>query len=340
MFRYGFAIAAVAMLALIAGRRCEARGNIPAAAGRFTDAVDPLIAELMTRLQVTNPDEKIQALFERSFAKLTQPSGSVLDDIRDIGQVYGKFPPEAKDAAFLEAFRQSAEKLDAYVDGDISAFMDKITLFEQANPQVSTSRQHKGLTKATDALAVSRRQTADSGKRFSGLGAAERNLQGIRKFDYVASPPKKCFNKGAKNVKAFFIRPGEFAHGPFMVFNFDTGGQTPDYFEANIAYSSTGTNPHDGTPFTTIDFDYCNGDNQDESDLEFILSGPGPTYAQDASGGSFRRGKGFGSPMGPGSVVTITDGNIASGVVEGTFTFATTGGDGTGHGSFRIYVGF
>ncbi len=329
-------------------------GLLPAAALIALAAPAPAGLPVTRRLRAVNEWNavylEIQALAEANPAragKLERPAAlslvanplvdGDLQDLVTINGLVGKaVNAPTQPQSVRDAFSALALALGGITSGVLDDFEEEIDTFASVNPDRNVTKQRKALEKARGIVAKAlERPATQYAQQAIQFGKALAAVRSAKLFPYVAKARKGDCVGGSRIP----LDKGEFAYGPWAIFDFDSQSVEGTWFEANWGNATVRTNDQGVPTLLSLNFGYCDGRNTSISNLQVNLQNPGVgTFGLGSNVGAFQRGPGFASPLTSNSSLTITALNLEDGFVAGRFSFQSNNGAGQGSGDFVIRI--
>lgn len=274
-------------------------------------------------------------------ANLAQSANPQLDgDLDDLIQVnalvgkavHGPLQPQTLKDAFAELGTKLMEITSLVLDD----FEEEIATFVSVNPDRKVTKQEKALRKARAIVAkAAEKPPLQYGARAGQLRKALAAIRSQKLFPFVSKARKgECV--GGSRIP---LQKGEYAYGPWAIYDFDSQSVEATWFEANWG-SAVVAKDDQGTPtHLSLYFGYCDGRSKSVTSVECSIANPGEgTFGLGNSVGGYHRGLGFGINMTTGSTLTITSLNLEDGFVAGKIDFVATNGTGRGTAEFVMRI--
>lgn len=235
-----------------------------------------------------------------------------------------------------DAFSALAIALGALTTGTLDDFEEEIETFVSVNPDRNVTKQRKALEKARGIVAKAlERPATQYAQQAIQFRKALDAVRSAKLFPYVAKARKGDCVGGSRIP----LDKGEFAYGPWAIYDFDSQSVEGTWFEANWGSAQVRTNDQGEPTLLSLNFGYCDGRNTSISNLQFSIQNPDVgTFGVGGNVGAFQRGPGFASPLTSNSSLTITAFNLEDGFVAGRFNFVSNNGAGQGSGDFVMRI--
>lgn len=289
-------------------------------------------------LQTANPARA--AILERAAAVAIVANPLVDGDLKDLLSVNGlvnkAVHSPTQPQSLRDAFATLTTALGGIASGVLDDFEDEIDTFASVNPDRSVAKQRAALAKARGIVSKAlEKPAAQFAQQAIQFRKALDVVRSAKLFPYVARGRKGDCVGGSRIA----LDKGEYAFGPWAIYDFDSQSIQGTWFEANWGNARVQRNAQDVPTMLSLNFGYCDGRNTSISNLQFNIQDPAPgTFQVANSVGAFQRGPGFASPLTSGSSLTITALNLEDGIVAGTFTFQANNGAGQGSGEFVLRI--
>lgn len=284
----------------------------------------------MTAVVAVEPD--LASTYDKASKYLLAGDLLLSNDLKDAYSAWSKTASSFRDARYsgIQAVKDTEAAfvplklaLRDATTAEIDAFEERVNQFAQANPDKPVGKQRQGIEDAREEISSidDALSYATANKQMKKALAAIRK---IKTFPYVAKPPKKDCGKGLTN--------GEFAEGPWGLYDFDEMRVLPSYFRANVANVTVGGNP----ARVSIGIGYCDGERLNRVYVDFSVPAEPGTY--NVQGGFVQGPGGLCCSLRPTSSVTITSIDLENKVVAGTMLIQSSATFAGGPGRFLLAI--